>query len=223
MWPWLVVAIGTGLATFFVTRKGGASTSGASPNKPAPQGTGINPGIGAKKIVESGDPFKGRDPFKDAVVVADQQGVAWLVAPDYIGPVGIGEAAEIAKAAGGELPSPGLVDAIWRAADLKILPPVRAQNIVSEAVFADQKKRIQGLIGDTPHTLVAGTYKDIVQLGGHPQLYGWHVEDGKQVAGVPLHKPFTPGPGKIIQGPSGSVHSLGFKDYSQGLRLVKKA
>jgi hypothetical protein len=129
----------------------------------------------------------------------------------------------MAKAVGGELPSPALVDAIWRQADLKILPPVRAQNIVSAAVFADQKERIQNLIGDKPFTLLGGTYKDIVQLGGKPQLYGWHVEDGKSVAGVPLHSPFTPGPGKIIQGPSGGAHNTSFIDYSQGVRLVKRA
>lgn len=149
-------------------------------------------------------------------------GVTWLVAKDYIGPIGIGEAAELARTLGFELPSPALVDAIWRQADLKLLPMTRWPNVVSEATLADQQKRISNAIGNRPYSLLGGAYKDIVQVGGYPQLYGWHVEDGKEVAGVPLHKPITAGPGKIIQGPSGHAHDMNWKDYSQGLRLVKK-
>ena len=150
-------------------------------------------------------------------------GITWLVAKDYIGPIGIGEAAELAKKLGFELPSPALVDAIWRQADLKLMPMTRWPNVVSEATFADQQKRISNAIDDRSYTLLGGAYKDIVQVGGHPQLYGWHVEDGKSVAGVPLHNPVTPGTGKIIQGPSGGAHDMNWKDYSQGLRLVKRA
>jgi hypothetical protein len=149
-------------------------------------------------------------------------GETWLVAPDYIGPIGIGEAAALAASAGMQLPSPALVDAIWRQADLKLLPQPRAQNIVSAAVFADQQARIAKQIDGRPFKLLGGAYKDIVAVNGKPQLYGWHVEDGKS-AGTPLHAPVTPGPGKVIQPPSGAAHSLGFKDYSQGLRMVKKA
>jgi hypothetical protein len=150
----------------------------------------------------------------------------WEVAPDYIGPIGIGEAADLAKSMGFELPSPALVDAIWRQADLKLLPMPR-QNIVSQAVFDDQKRKIQEQVGGRDFTLLGGTFKDIVQVGGKPQLYGWHVEDSREAeftakTGVPLHKPFSQGPGRIIQGPSGGVHSVGFKDYSQGLRLVRR-
>ena len=147
----------------------------------------------------------------------------WLVAKDYIGPIGIGEAAELAKSMGFELPSPALVDAIWRQADLKLLPMTRWPNVVSEAAFEDQKQRISQQIAGRHYTLLGGAYKDIVQIGGHPQLYGWHVEEGRTVPGVPLVKPFTPGPGKIIQGPSGNAHDMNWRDYSQGLRLVKRS
>jgi len=156
------------------------------------------------------------------MVPVELNGERWLVARNYIGPVGIGEAAQIAKDAGMELPSPALVDAIWRQADMKIVPPTRAKNEPTEAVYHDQRERIRKLIGETPFTLIGGTFKDIVIVNGLPQLYGWHVEDGKNV-GIPLHKPVTSGPGKVIQPPSGKAHGQFFKDYSQGLRLVKRA
>lgn len=169
--------------------------------------------------------------FSDGLKASDMVPVplgneTWLVARDYIGPVGIGEAAGMAKAAGFELPSPALVDAIWRQADLKVLPPTRAKNETTQAVYDDQKARIAALIASAEATngkakLIGGTYKDIVQVGGLPQLYGWHVEDGKSI-GVALHAPFTPGPGKIVQGPSGSRHGQFYKDYSQGVRFVKR-
>jgi len=220
MFPW-VFAVGAGIASvaaWALTRK--TEPTAQTPAIPAKTGASVSNTGTKSKLVPSLAPS---DPFANAVTVRTPDGIAWLVAPDYVGPVSAGQAEAMAKEVGGELPSPALVDAIWRQADLKILPPVRAQNIVSAAVFDDQRKRIQTLIGDRPFTLLGGTYKDIVQLGGKPQLYGWHVEDGKSVAGVPLHSPFTPGPGKIIQGPSGGAHNTSFIDYSQGVRLVKRA
>jgi hypothetical protein len=155
------------------------------------------------------------------VNVVDLDGVTWEVTRNYVdGPVGIGEAADLAKQAGMQLPTPALVDAIWRAADLKLLPLPR-KNEVSQAVFDDQKRRISEQIGDREFQLVAGQFKDVVTVNGFPQLYGWHVEDGRNV-GIPLHKPVTPGPGKVIQPPSGKAHGLFFKDYSQGVRLVRR-
>ncbi len=151
----------------------------------------------------------------------------WLVTRDYIGPIGINEAANLASSFGMELPSPNLVDAIWRQADLKLVPMPR-NNIVSQAVFDDQARKIQEQIAGRPFTLLGGAFKDVVTFGGKPQIYGWHVdvENGKNVPGIPLLKPFTTGPGKIIQPLSGSRHDqagpIGFKDYSQGLRLVKR-
>lgn len=169
-------------------------------------------------------PFKNTDvPDLVPVKLGDD---TWMVASDYIGPIGINEAANLAKSMGFELPSPALVDAIWRQADLKLLPQPR-DNVISQAVFDDQKRRIQDQIAGRPFTLLGGAFKDVVQVNGHPEIYGWHVEDGKTVAGVPLLKPVTPGPGKVIQPQSGKRHDspgpIGFKDYSQGLRLVRKA
>jgi hypothetical protein len=213
--PWLY-GIGAGIVGAAVWAFARPSTaSAATPAKPGAKPP-VNTGIGFKQVSTLTS-----DPFANAVpVVCD--GVIWLVAPNYLGPVGIGEAADLAKSAGGELPSPALVDAIWRQADLKILPPTRAQNVVSAAVFADQQARIERLVGDKPYTLVGGTFKDVVMFQGHPQLYGWHVEDGRSV-GINLLKPFTPGPGKIIQPLSGGAHALSYIDYSQGVRIVRRA
>lgn len=151
----------------------------------------------------------------------------WLVARDYIGPIGIGEAADFAKSVGMQLPPPALVDAIWRQADLKLTPMPR-NNVVSQAVFDDQVQKIQVQIDGRPFTLMGGAFKDVViQSDNFPGLYGWHVSDEDAPAfskkfGIPLNKPVTPGPGKPIQPLSGHAHGLFFKDYSQGLRLVKK-
>ncbi len=162
----------------------------------------------------------------DNLVPVVFNGEVWLVTPDYIGPVGINEAAALAAKAGMQLPTPGLVDAIWRQADLKLLPQPR-NNVISQAVFDDQVQRIQKQIDGRPFTLLGGSFKDVVTVNGHPEIYGWHVEDGKSVAGVPTLTPSTPGPGRVIQPRSGKAHDqpgpIGFKDYSQGVRLVRKA
>lgn len=151
----------------------------------------------------------------------------WLVARDYIGPIGINEAKTLAESLGFTLPTPALVDAIWRQADLKLLPMPR-NNVISQAVFDDQKNKIQAQIAGRGFQLLGGSFKDVVNGGrAKPDIYGWHVEDGKTVPGIPLLNPVTPGPGKIIQPFSGGAHDLnspiGYKDYSQGLRLVKRA
>ncbi len=152
-------------------------------------------------------------------------GESWHVSPSYLGPIGINEAQNLAKSLGMQLPTPQLVDAIWRQADLKLLPMPR-NNVISQAVFDDQQRRIEAAVDGRPFTILGGAFKDVVDVNGHAQIYGWHVEDGKSVAGVPLLKPFTSGPGKIIQPLSGGAHDqpgpVGFKDYSQGARLVRK-
>jgi hypothetical protein len=173
------------------------------------------------------------------MVPVEYEGTAWLVSPQYVGPVGIGQAYQIATSLGLSLPTPGLVDAIWRAADLHIVPPVRASDgtpatMSTPAVYAAQKARIDALVGGRAFSLLAGTHKDIVMgdaksfaspggnglKAGKPGLYGWHSE--VPIAGVALHAPSTPGPGAVIQQPFGG-HGLDWQDYSQGLRLVRKA
>jgi hypothetical protein len=143
-------------------------------------------------------------------VRVELDGVTWLVAPVYIAPVGIGEAESIAKANGCELPSPRLVDAIWHAADLRVEPLPRkhdgtTRTMASAEVYADQATRIWRQIEGREFRLLAGTHKDVVAEGGKLGLYGWHRLDGR-----------------VIQSFFGG-HARAWKDYSQGLRLVKRA
>ena len=139
-------------------------------------------------------------------------GVVWLVAPLYVAPVGIGEAEDIAKANGCELPSPELVDAIWSAADLKLEPLPRKtdgtpRTMASKEVYQDQASRIHSqYVGkEKEFRLLAGTHKDVVRRNGKLGLYGWHRLDGR------VWQPFYAG------------HARAHKDYSQGLRLVRRA
>jgi len=167
------------------------------------------------------------------MVPIEYQGETWFVSPQYVGPLGIGEAFSLAQTLGLSLPSPGLVDAIWRAADLKIAPPTRASDgtprtMSSPEVFADQKNRIDALVGGRAFTLLGGSHKDVVMgdatsgpglKAGKVGIYGWHSE--APIAGLALHAPVTPGPGRVIQQPFGG-HGLDWIDYSQALRLVRK-
>jgi hypothetical protein len=137
-------------------------------------------------------------------------GQEWEVSPSYIAPVGIGEAAELAEANGAQLPVPGLVDAIWKAADLKVAPLPRQHDgtpatMASQAAFDDQYARIQKQIAGRSYRLLAGTHKDVVRdpRTGKLGLYGWHQLDGS-----------------VIQ-PLFTGHSEAWIDYSQGLRLVR--
>lgn len=144
--------------------------------------------------------------------IVEHVGVRWCVAPSYIAPIGIGEAEAMAKAMSCELPLPGLVDAIWQAADLKIDASKMARQhdgtpstMASLATYNDQAARIEAAIGGRPYKLLAGTHKDIVLSGGKVGLYGWHRPDGSVV------QPFFAG------------HASGWIDYSQGLRLCRRA
>lgn len=137
-------------------------------------------------------------------------GEVWLVSPIYYAPMGIGQAAKLASDLGFELPSPELVDAIWEAADLKLDPLPRKHNgtiaeMATEAVYLDQGKRIEAQIAGRRFQLLAGAFKDVVMHNGKVGLYGWHRSNG-----VPI-QPFYGG------------HSPSWIDYSQGLRLVKRA
>lgn len=138
------------------------------------------------------------------------QGQRWLVAPTYLAPVGIAEALMLARANDAELPSPALVDAIWEAADLKLSPMPRKHDgtpktMASAAVYEDQASRISEQVAGRKFNLLAGTHKDVVIQDRKVGLYGWHRPDGS-----------------VIQAFFGG-HAPAWKDYSQGLRLCRRA
>jgi len=135
----------------------------------------------------------------------------YLVAPRPIAPVSLEEAEKLAAEHGCELPTPALVDAIWRAADLQLAPITRTtpngtmEEMSDPELVADQAARIEAQIAGRPFRLLAGTHKDVIRSpGGRVGLYGWHRLDGSPIQGPYfLHKPY-------------------WKDYSQGCRLVRR-
>ena len=162
----------------------------------------------------------------------DYQGGTYLVAPRYIAPVGIGEANAIAQKLGYQLPTVGLVDAIYQAADLKLDPHPRGMNDKPPSDFTAKtmnspetniaqlayiQKQIEAS-GMPNYKLLAGTHKDVVYdkipFGAnagkmHLGIYGWHQRNGKPIQG-------------FMWGHADTYPTNDWKDYSQGLRLVKK-
>ncbi len=141
---------------------------------------------------------------------------AWLVAPIYVAPVGIGEAEEIAKACDCELPSIDLVDEIWKAADLKVEPITMSPNkgLDAEQIEAHHRAYVSQLEGKT-WRLLAGTHKDVVVHHGKVGLYGWHRTNG-----MPIQGKWWSNATKRIEIFTG--HAKSWKDYSQGLRLCRR-
>lgn len=137
----------------------------------------------------------------------EHRGERWLVASRYIAPVSIGQALALARANGAELPTKDLVDAIWRAADLKVEPVTMSPNRGADPrQHAQHAAAVEAAIGGRPFALVAGTHKDIaICANGRAGLYGWHRRDGR-----------------IIQDCNTSAHDHAYLDYSQGVRLVKR-
>lgn len=136
-------------------------------------------------------------------------GVRWLVSSTYVAPAGVADAERIARENGAELATPAIVDAIWRAADLKLEPIPMWPNLGdNEAQFREHAAKIAAQIGGRPFRLLAGTHKDVVRCSnGHVGIYGWHRTNGKP-----------------IQDCNSTSHPVGsnYKDYSQGVRLVRR-
>lgn len=162
-------------------------------------------------------------PPKESWVEVDHGAEKWLVAPYYIAPVGIGEAVRVAKINELSLPSPALVDSIWKAADLKLEPQPRGPNskppshftpetMNSPEVHINQLSIIQNQIqAQNPNfKLLAGSHKDVVSKDGKVGIYGWHKLNGKIIQDFYTGHDHSENPIKD------------WKDYSQGLRLVKR-
>jgi hypothetical protein len=137
-------------------------------------------------------------------------GQAWEVSRRQVGPIGIGEALAMAQAEGLDLPSPAMIDAIWQCADLKIAPRPRsfvrwtAAEMNDPAAHAAQLAYVESQIVDRDFVLLVGAFKDVVRGNdGKIGLYGWHQLDGRPI------QPYFTG------------HGMDWRDYSQGLRLVK--
>lgn len=153
--------------------------------------------------------------------IVECDGERWHVAPVYVAPVARADLPALCDAWGCEVPTSALVDAIWRAADLKLNPHALMRNfriakdMASPEAYASQRRAIEREIQRVTGgrggqqlpswEILAGTHKDFAILpGGRTDLYGWHL-----LSGVPIEKGAT-------------SHNETYVDYSQGLRLVRR-
>lgn len=145
----------------------------------------------------------------------EYDGRTLCVMPDYYSvdnvrtPVGMREALAIAAKEGAFLPTPGMVDAIWEQADIKLspIPMTPGPEMTSVAYYerhhAMIEEQLKGM--DVEGLLIAGHKKDIVQqqVEGKVTIYGWHKSNGDPIQ------------------PVYSGHHAEYRDYSHGLRLVR--
>ncbi len=161
------------------------------------------------------------------VEVKLEGGAICYVAPDYLAvgsdedylltPLTPASAQRVADLLDCVLPTPKLVDAIYRAAPLQLtpapIPPSAAMT--TAAVFAQHNAAVreQRIAARAMHplgTLVAGHKKDVVLTPrlalapGKVAIYGWHQPDGKPI------QPLFLG------------HTNAWVDYSHGIRLVAR-
>jgi hypothetical protein len=115
------------------------------------------------------------------------------------------------------LPTKTMANQIFKQCEVKVRPftfgslSKEVQNLRMEntAVYVDQSKKIQAVIGSNLGKLIAGHKKDVVLSNGilaHPHnvaIYGWFDSRGK-----------------AIQGLNYESHVVGYVDYSHGLRMV---
>ena len=146
--------------------------------------------------------------------------VVW-VTPDYLAigsdqdflriPLTLASALAAAEEFGCVLPTPRIVDAIYRQSEVKLSPqplPAGPQMASNGYYLRHQAMVQQQLQLAPPGQLVAGHKKDVVytsRLFSHPgkiAIYGWHRLNGRPIQ------------------PLSTIHGAGYADYSHGIRLV---
>ncbi len=148
--------------------------------------------------------------------------VTVFVMPDYLAigsdqdhlyiPLTFPSIRRVARGLGGfVLPTPRIVDAVYRQADRRLRPIPMAPGPwmrSSEAYLEHQRKIDAAALRPEPGLLVAGHKKDVVVSDrlrlseGRIAIYGWHRD-----AAHPIQ-------------PLSTVHSARYADYSHGIRLV---
>jgi len=154
-----------------------------------------------------------------------RRAVVW-VTPDYLAvgsdgdfvrvPMSLDLAARIAVELGMSLPTPRIVDAIYRAAHVRLAPKSLPVNptMTSLAYAQRHNELIEGQLRaklvapGREGILVAGHKKDVViakdlqRRQGRVAIFGWHRADGKPIQAL------------------STVHARWYSDYSHGIRLV---
>ena len=147
------------------------------------------------------------------------------VTPDYLAlgsnrdyvrvPLGLSAAARIADQFEMILPTPRMVDTIYRTAPLRLSPQpmTPGAQMTSTAYFMRHNDTVEAQrrnAGAAPGTLIAGHKKDVVLTSrlasnrGRVAIYGWHRRNGRPIQ------------------PLSTVHGAGYADYSHGVRLVSR-
>lgn len=151
--------------------------------------------------------------------------LTYYAAPDYlcIGndedfvrvAMGGSEAKRVCDLFGCMMPTKKMVDQIWKAADLKLMPKTMGASyyMSSTQTVWDHHNNIEKQRAGKNFELIAGIKKDTVLakhlLTDHSRIaiYGWQYLDGTAIQG-PM--------------PNSTSHSVDYCDYSQGVRLVSQ-
>ena len=123
-------------------------------------------------------------------------------------PVGGASAQAIADSVGAVLPSPYMVELVWRFAPVKLKPiEMNIQRMTSTAKFVEHNAKIESA-REGRDGLIAGIKKDIVVSNklaakkGAVCIFGWHRLNGQPIQTI------------------STKHEESYSDYSHGVRLV---
>lgn len=151
--------------------------------------------------------------------------VTICVTPDYLAvghdndfvrvPMGLAAAAQIANETGFILPTPKMVDAIYRQAKVRLVPqPMKPTSRMESTDYLLRHNKTLNAqrksTGQSMTALSAGQKKDIVltkrlrSKPGRVAIYGWHRPNGKPIQ------------------PLSTVHGAAYADYSHGVRLISR-
>ena len=151
--------------------------------------------------------------------------VTICVTPEYLAvgndddfvrvPMGLAAAAMVATELGFFLPTPKMVDEIYKRAQIRLTP--RPMKPTAQMVSTDYLMRHSLMLDEqrnsekpSPAALTAGQKKDIVITNrlrskpGRVAIYGWHRPNGRPIQ------------------PLSTVHGAEYADYSHGVRLVSQ-
>jgi hypothetical protein len=180
--------------------------------------------LAAEELLSANHPSHQFDWRVIAWTADDAQGVQHeieiSVAPDYLAvgtdtdflyaPLGLPQAARVARALDFWLPTSLIVDRIYEAADHRFtpspLPPTSEMR--TPRYWLSAQRRITGLMDHDRTELLAGHKKDVVltpRLRWQPTqvaIYGWHRAPGNPIQGLSL------------------VHGKDYADYSHGIRAI---
>ena len=151
--------------------------------------------------------------------------ITLCVTPDYLAlgsdsdfvraPLGLNGASRVARSFNMVLPTPRVVDAIYRQAKTRLSPSPMSPGpqMTSTTYFMRHNDTVEAQrrsAGATHGNLISGHKKDVVLTTrlasnrGRVAIYGWHRRNGQPIQ------------------PLSTVHGAGYADYSHGIRLVSR-